>query len=659
MPQIISIAVFKPLRNSFDYLVPMGVGVSEGDLVEVPFGKTVCKGVCLKKPIELTHKPKYQLKEILYVYPVDYRIPKDLMRLGHWLKDYYLTSIGEVFQTLSCSSPIKRVKESTILKSEIAESGPVLKQLQRDALKSIEAIDHCHPILLHGVTGSGKTEVYLRLIEKTLKKQRSCIYLLPEITLTRETMRKLYSRFSNILLFHSGMTAKERREAWLQSRQEGPYLIIGARSALFSPVQHLGLIIVDEEHDGSYKQDSHPRYHARDVAVVRAKQCSAMIVLGSATPSLESYQNALKGKYTLVQMLERVSAQKLPKVHVVNIVEEKRELRRAGHLHFSRQLISSAKRVLLRGKKVIFFLNRRGYSTIAFCPACGIKIECPQCSVSLTYYRSKEQLRCHHCDYQMNVPKKCPSCEHPQMVFKGTGTEKIHDLVEKTFPQYEIVRIDGTVDHQKNVQEKLAEFMSGKGDILLGTQMISKGLDSDQIQLSAALNADLGLSIPDFRSAERDFQLLTQLAGRSGRGEESGECIFQTYEPEHYAIRHAVNQNYEAFYNEEIVYRRQLGYPPYQRLARFVFSSSQERKIAESMRQYMPILRREAESLTISLLGPSPAPLQRVKNQYRWHLIAKSGSAVKMTTFLEWALSNLEQVKGIRVTLDRDPQNMM
>ena len=650
--------VFRPLWQRFTYKVPCGVKLDRGDLLEVPFGKTKRKGVVIGHPRPF--KPKrYTIKEPTHVFPPEYRIGEASLETADWLSHYHLLPLGEVLPLFTPPSTLRTSKEAVETRSLPTGKAPELKASQVEALDAIRPELKKKPVLLHGITGSGKTEVYLHFIDHCLERGQSCIFLLPEITLTQETLRKLRHRYSELLIFHSAMSPAQRRDAWLKSSGAGPHLIVGARSSLFCPVENLGLIVVDEEHDSSYKQDSTPRYNARDTAVVIASQRKAGIILGSATPSMESYHNALTGKYALVQMLKRISGQDLPTVKVVDIQEERREMKREGAVHFSRSVVASIKSTLLKKRQVILFLNRRGFSTAAICPACGAKAECPECSVALTYYRGKHRLVCHHCDYQEEATDTCPSCFHKPMVYKGTGTEKIQDLVEPLFPKANIVRIDGSADGEKNIQEKLGAFMEGEGDILLGTQIISKGLDSPKISLSVALNADLGLGLPDFRAAERDFQLLAQLAGRVGRGEERGSCIFQSHDPDHYAIRHAISQNYAAFYEEESHYRREMMYPPFCRLARIVFQHGREQRLSQEVSRLGPGFQKLAKELGLTLLGPAPAPLERIKGRFRWHMVAKSPEASSLSTFLAGAHETLCELQNIDWYIDRDPQSML
>jgi primosomal protein N' (replication factor Y) (superfamily II helicase) len=656
--QTVQVYVFRPLLQSFSYAFEGEDAPQKGDLVDVPFGRNKIRGV-VAGPGPHRSTLEFSVKKIAKIYPSEYRLEAKAFSLAEWIASYYFVSMGEVLSAMTSPAPLQKTKIWEPQATEVLLEGLELKPSQQLAVHSIAEHLGKKPVLLHGVTGSGKTEVYLHFIDQTLAQGKSCLFLLPEITLTRETLRKLGHRYSNMLLYHSGMSLAERRATWVKSRSGGPHLLVGARSSLFCPLENLGLIVVDEEHDQSYKQDCNPRYQGRDLAIVKAHQTGAGIILGSATPSLESYKNAVDKKYALVEMLDRISTRPLPTVHVVDLTEERRETKRYGAIMLSRDVQRRVKVALLKKHQVIFFLNRRGFSTAAVCPACGSKMGCPHCSVALTHYRKANLMICHHCDYRVGVPEACPHCAHQPMMFKGMGTEKVHDVIQQFFPDKKIVRIDGSVDGDKDIQAQLAAFMEGEGDILLGTQIISKGLDSPKITLSVALNADLGLSLPDFRAAEKDFQLLTQLAGRVGRGELVGECVFQTHDPEHYAIRHAVVQDYKAFYHEESAYRQQLSYPPFSRLARLVFMHSNEEVLSAQLNILGKVLRKIAEQEQVSLLGPAPAPLQKVKTRFRWHIVAKSSTAAKLSRFLSGSLNHLLATKQVEWFLDRDPQSTM
>lgn len=656
MPSFVEIAVFRPLEGTFTYILEDS-SPRLGSIVDIPFGRGKSRGVILGKADGNLDKD-IKIKSVSFVYPSAFDLPVDLIELGKWMADYYVCPLGEV---LSALTPPLLKREPAVLesKTECLRAGLELHPGQLEAHRQIQKADKRRPIYLHGITGSGKTELFMREIEECLAGGKSCIYLVPEITLTHETRKKLEARFSPILVFHSGMSPKERRESWLKSKSRGPHLVVGARSSLFAPVSDLGLIVVDEEHDPSYKQDSTPRYHGRDVSVVRAMKSKAAILLGSATPSMESFSNAQKGKYTLVSLRKRISPHPMPEVHVVDLTQEREKLKRKGAVLLSSRLIDSVRKTVSDGRQAILFLNRRGFSTAIICASCGEKLECPDCSVAYTYYKRAHLAICHHCGREQDPPRQCPRCSADALMYRGTGTERMEEMVERCFQDLRIVRVDGSKDAEEDGAEKLARFMKGDADLLLGTQMISKGLDSPNIRLSAALNADLGLAMPDFRAAERVFQLLTQLAGRSGRGGEAGECIIQTSRPKHYAIRHCLTHDYVSFFEEELQIRQDFSYPPFVQMARIVASCNSEEKLKEGMIQVASLLRDCADSLSVTLMGPAPAPLQKIKKRFRIHLIMKCPSPSRMTAFLREAMKVLRQYKHFDSYLDRDPQNMM
>ncbi|MEK7706933.1 MAG: primosomal protein N', partial [Verrucomicrobiota bacterium] len=428
--------------------------------------------------------------------------------------------------------------------------------------------------LLHGVTGSGKTEVYLQAIAHALEQGKGAIVLVPEISLTPQTVERFKARFSSgklktlVAVLHSHLSAGERHDEWHKIRQGRARIVIGARSAIFAPVEPLGLIVVDEEHEHTYKQEEAPRYHARDVAIVRGQMENAVVVLGSATPSLESYHNCKKGKYTLLELPERVDDQKMPHVRVVDMRQAARGGK--GIPIFSQQLKEAIAQRLERGEQTILFLNRRGYSTSLQCPLCGFVAKCPNCSLSLTYHRPEQKLSCHLCGHVEPVPAVCPEvkCKNPAIRYAGTGTQRVEETLAKLFPQARIKRMDSDVMKRKDDYRKvLGDFRTGKIDILVGTQMIAKGLHFPNVTLVGIIYADLALHLPDFRAGERTFQLLTQVAGRAGRGDVEGEVFVQAFTPFHPAIQYARRHDFTGFYEQEIEFREQLKYPPASRVA--------------------------------------------------------------------------------------------
>lgn len=515
------------------------------------------------------------------------------------------------------------------------------------------------PILLHGVTGSGKTEVYLQAIGEILREGRQALVLVPEISLTPQTVERFKARFASIqrevAVLHSHLSAGERRDEWHKIHRGAARIVIGARSAVFAPLTRLGILIVDEEHETSYKQEDAPRYHARDVAVVRAKLESCAIVLGSATPSLESYANALSGKYQRVELPERVDSRKLPAFRVVDMRRE----RRAGREIFSEALALAMESRLARGEQVILFLNRRGYSTVVQCPACGSVVQCPNCSVALTYHREAERLACHICGHSQLVPHRCPSCSEPGIRHFGAGTQKVEETLRKFFPKARVARMDADAMSRKDAYKStLGAFQRGQLDILVGTQMIAKGLDFPNVTLVGIVNADLSLHLPDFRAGERTFQLLTQVAGRAGRGEIEGEVIVQTFTPFSPSIQFARQHDFAGFAEQELEFREKFGFPPYRRAVLVTVRSPSEIKAsfcaaaaAKKLREGLP---------EGAICGEAaPAPLARAKGYYRWQILLRGPASRALSRHVQHTLGALPMPEDVFITVDVDPVNLL
>ncbi len=529
-----------------------------------------------------------------------------------------------------------------------------------DALThAVEAGTFC-TFLLHGVTGSGKTEVYLNVLERVRAKGRTGIVLVPEIALTPQTVHRFRRRFGDeVAVLHSRMSQGERFDAW-QGIRAGKYaIVVGARSAILAPISNPGLIIVDEEHEASYKQfDPAPRYHARDVAVVRARLAGAVCVLGSATPSLESLANAKSGKYTLLPMPDRVPVDGRPaELPDIRIVDQR------GSAEFvSTQLIDALKECLRRKEQGIVLLNRRGYAPTVECTACGWTPECPDCSVGLVYHKPLRHLRCHHCGLVNDMPRVCPSCRKDALEKLGTGTQRLEESLQEALPEARILRMDLDTTSGKDAHHEILEtFGSGGADILLGTQMVAKGLDFPRVTVVGIVQADASLSLPDIRAEERTFQLITQVAGRAGRHALRGEVLLQTRKPGHLVIQHARQHDYEAFARHALAEREVLGYPPYGRLIRALFSGSDDDR-TESMARLWAL--RLAERVAqVEVLGPSPAFIHRLRRSYRHQVLVKlppGHAATSMRTALEAALAALGNLpRGYRMTLDIDPMGMV
>ena len=520
--------------------------------------------------------------------------------------------------------------------------------------------------LLYGVTGAGKTEVYLQAIAHALEQGKGAIILVPEISLTPQTVERFKARFSSgplqtlVAVLHSHLSSGERHDEWHKIRQGRARIVIGARSAIFAPVEPLGLIIVDEEHEHTYKQEEAPRYHARDVAIMRGQMEGAVTVLGSATPSLESYYNCEQGKFTRLDLPERVDNQKMPYVRVVDMRQAARDGQ--GPPIFSPQLKEAITQRLERGEQTILFLNRRGYSNSLQCPKCGFVANCPNCSVTLTYHRAEQKLACHICGHAEKVPPVCPEpkCKNPAIRFAGTGTQKVEAVLAKLFPKARVSRMDAdTMKRKDDYRRTLGDFRAGKIDILLGTQMIAKGLHFPNVTLVGIIYADMALHQPDFRAGERTFQLLTQVSGRAGRGDVEGEVFVQAFTPFHPAIQYARRHDFTGFYEQEMEFRTPLKYPPVSRVALLTLKGRNEDKVAFSADH----LRRELDKTgagfkDLVIAGPAPAPLLRAENFYRYQIMLRTRAMSRLSRVLADTVQKLTFPDDVTLAIDIDPVNL-
>jgi len=520
--------------------------------------------------------------------------------------------------------------------------------------------------LLHGVTGSGKTEVYLQAIAHALERGKGAIVLVPEISLTPQTVERFKARFTAgplrtlVAVLHSHLSSGERHDEWHKIRQGRARIVIGARSAIFAPVEPLGLIVVDEEHEHTYKQEEAPRYHARDVAIVRGHMENATVVLGSATPSLESYYNCRQGKYTLLELPERADDKKMPIVRIVDM----RQAVRGGKAVpiFSPQLKEALAQRLERGEQTILFLNRRGYSTSLQCPQCGFVAECPNCSVSLTYHRHEQKLCCHICGHTAPVPSACPNekCRNPAIRYAGLGTQKVEETLAKLFPRARLKRMDSdALKRKEDYRRILGDFRTGKIDILVGTQMIAKGLHFPNVTLVGIIYADMALHQPDFRAGERTFQLLTQVAGRAGRGDIEGEVFVQAFTPFHPAIQHARRHDFAGFYEQELEFRAQLKYPPVSRVALLTLKGRNEDKVRFGANHLKRELDKGMGDLTdLIMAGPAPAPLLRAETYYRHQIMLRAPRMRALSQRLAAMVQSLVLPEDVTLSVDIDPVNL-
>ncbi len=559
-----------------------------------------------------------------------------------------------------------RQEERTVLRDPFAGEPPglsippTLTQEQQKVVRQInDSLEKTlyQTLLLHGVTGSGKTEVYLRVIEAALARKREAIVIVPEIALTPQLVRIFRSRFpEKVSVLHSGLSEGERIDQWRRIRRGETHVAIGARSAIFAPFSRLGVIVVDEEHDTTYKQEEAPRYHARDLAVVRGKQNNATVILGSATPSVESFHHARSGKYQLLTLKHRIDERPLPEVRLIDMKEVK-----DGN-PLSPKLSEAVRQGLEQKEQILLFLNRRGFAPFLLCSTCGYVHRCPNCSVSLTYHSKAGHLTCHHCDYTTPLIQCCPECKAETLELKGCGTERIEEEVEKAFQDSVLLRLDRDTTRRKGAAQKILDrFRSRKGDILIGTQMVTKGHHLPGITTVGVLNADASLHHPDFRAGERTFQTLTQVAGRAGRGEKEGTVYLQSYTPEHYSIQAAVEHNYTRFYDQEISFREALNYPPYSRLVNLVLAANSLQKAEQAAARLGDILKKlTLRNKELEILGPAQAPLFTLRGKKRFQLLVKGKSVRALNRLVGEGIDRFNGLKGasgIDLTVDVDPVN--
>src|ERR1700731_1869526 len=537
---------------------------------------------------------------------------------------------------------------------------------QERALKGIRArfeLGEFGVQLLHGVTGSGKTEVYLRAVQETLARGKTALVLVPEIALTlwigRQCRSWFGARFEGVAVLHSALSDVERAQEWWRVRNGEARVVVGTRSAVFAPLENIGLIIVDEEQENSYKQEETPRYHGRDVANVRARMEGALALLGSATPSMETYHHARNGKYELLTLASRVADRSLASVEIVDLREDFRQTHQTSPI--SAVLHAGIQACLANGTQALVLINRRGYSWSVLCRSCGASVQCVNCSISMTHHKQRNRLECHYCGSIQQIPKQCPKCQSKYVYFFGEGSEHLEERLRKEFPGARIARLDrDTARTKRQYQETLGAFAGGALDILVGTQMLAKGHDFQRVTLVGVVSADSSLSLPDFRAAERTFQLLTQVAGRAGRGELHGQALIQTYYPEHYAIQDAVKQDYLAFYERETNFRRTMGYPPFTSLANVIVRDTNLEKAIRWSRQLSEYFSPH-NGKGVRILGPATAPLARLKKEYRFQFLLKSPKRSVLTKLLAGALHHCEknEIPDTAVIVDMDPLSLM
>ncbi len=676
----VEVAVGLPVYGTYTYSVslPLQHQVLPGKRVMVPFGHR--KAVAYVLEIK-SGRPKIQLKDILEIFDETPFFPSDMIPFFKWISEYYKYPIGEVIKTALPSGKSRfRIKKHTSITPKRkfcnALGAPIAKdhppKLNREQEKVISTIlgktmNKFNPFLLTGVTGSGKTEVYLHLAEKIICQGKNVLVLVPEIALVSQTVHRFRARFGDCLaVLHSGLSDNERFEQWEKILSGEVSVAIGARSAIFAPFQHLGLIIVDEEHDTSYKQESRLRYNARDLAIVRASQKNCVALLGSATPSLQSYYNIKIGKFEEVVLNHRVENRPLAHTEIVDLRSQKSA--KGARRFISRQLSDAIKETLARKEQVLLFLNRRGFASYPMCVTCGTALRCKNCEITLTLHKSANAFKCHFCGYSTAASSHCPACGSSNIMHLGVGTEKIEEVIKKMFPDARTARMDRDTTRRKGaIIKTLQDLQHHRVDILIGTQMVAKGHDFPNITLVGIICADLSLSFPDFRAGERTFQLLTQVAGRAGRGQMPGKVVLQTFNPNHFTILAAREQDFKRFYLNEIHFRKILNYPPFSRLVQLKISGKNKEKTSAFAKDFgicVTALQQSRDQFiqNVEILGPIEAPLSRIARKYRWQILLKSPNASFLHSFINLLIHNEKtrlNNRQVKVTIDVDPYMML
>lgn len=690
------IAIPVPVRQLFTYRVPphLAERAAPGRQVTVPFGRRSAEGFIVRLTADAPAVEPGVLKELTEVDGAGPAFSAELLDVTRWVADYYLCSWGEALKAAlpggletSRAEPkkaraVRKKKEAAPDLGRGGRSGPQLTADQAAAGQEIAAALHerRHQVfLLFGVTGSGKTEVYLRAATEALEAGGQCLLLVPEISLSPQMVDRCTDRFGDrVVVWHSQLPAGRRREAWRRVADGTASVVVGARSAVFAPFHDLRLIVIDEEHEPAYKQDDVPRYHGRDVAIVRAHRLNIPVVLGSATPSLETFHHVESGKYRLLELPRRIEDRPVPEVRLVALERpgDRRLTMPDGRDDdapsppspiLSEPLLNGLKRCLGRGEQAILFLNRRGHSTVVRCRECGWVARCPHCDIALTWHADRHELRCHYCAHRARSVDTCPACAGATFHFRGIGTQKVEAELERLLPAARFLRMDFDSTRRRGALEKIVEeFRQRRADILLGTQMVARGLDFPGVTLVGVINADTQLNLPDFRSAERTFQLLTQVAGRAGRGDIPGEVVVQTFAPGHYAVDTARRQDYRAFYAAEMVFRREVDYPPVSRMVSLLFDGKDEARViarADLAAARLAELLREgtAGRARVDLLGPAPRSLSRLKGKYRWHLTLKGHDHRALRKLAEAALVLPPETgsSAVRLSIDVDPMSLL
>lgn len=652
--------------EAFTYLVPheLGSKIKIGSLVLAPFKKEKKVGIITRFGKPKTTGKEISLKTIEAVLDEAPLIPENLLKLIQWVGQYYVSTSGLGLKNAIPSGVFDGRKSG---KSRITYD-PVIKptkdfNLTSEQKKALSEINKARSgaFLVHGVTGSGKTEIYIQTI-KSLPEDREAIVLVPEIGLTAQMIDRFRSNFEDkVAFFHSGLSPGEKLSQWWKIRNGEVKVALGVRSAVFAPFKRLGLIVIDEEQEASYKQFEGLRYSARDVALARAKIEGIKIILGSATPSIETFYNARKRNLRYLELRHRIEQKPLPRVEIINLTREDKKT-----WSFSNKFLSALKENILKAQQSLLLLNRRGYSPFLMCTDCGYTYKCPACTITLTYHKDTKTLNCHYCNSYLRPQDFCPECNGTKTKYIGIGTQRVEEELRTLIPELSLKRMDRDTTKRKLSHYRIVKDMEEKKiDVLLGTQMVAKGHDFPHVTLSGVVLADVALNLPDFRSSERTFQLFTQLAGRAGRGDVQGEVYIQTYEPDHYVFDYVRNHDYTGFYQREVELRKELSYPPFSKLVRIILSFKNKDIIKKTIKDISEKIKRTKSESTrtevsgVEILGPAPAPIEKIRNLWRWHLILKGKNAKSLRHKALEILETIKDIKNVRVDVDVDPINLL
>ena len=652
-----------PINKNFSYNLPENL--KDEDVlfkrVRVPFGTKTLTGFCIAIETDFKSNDSIKIKDIIEVLDDKPILNKESLEMGKWLSENYLCSFGEALATIvpvSLTVPKSTLKLKKNLKSKETSNIELNSYQAKACAKIFDCIDKNEnkSFLLHGVTGSGKTEVYLRCIQKAIDNNKSAIFLLPEISLTPQFIDILNKKFGNIVaLWHSGVTKIQKYKIFDAIKAGNIKIVVGARSAIFLPFTNLGLVIIDEEHENTYKQNNKPSYDAKEIALWRAKYNSAVVIFGSATPSIEIYKRCLDKKIDLIEMPYRIDKKPLPNIEMVSLKTVK------GRVSvFSKKMLNAIKTALARREQVIIFLNKRGFSSSIACDNCDTLVQCPNCSISFVYHKNPEVLKCHYCGTELKFPIKCSKCGKTHFRTIGTGTQRVEEELKKLFPHTKIFRLDADTATSKTIYSKVYEGIKNEEySILLGTQMVTKGFDFPRVSLVCVVNADMSLYLPDFRSSERTFQLITQVAGRCGRGKIKGKVLVQTMYPENYALELAQKYDYKSFFEQELNYRKELNYPPFCNIAKITVRNADEEKALKFTEKLYGFIDKQImeSNYYINLLGPSQSYIFKANGTYRWQLILK-GARKELKTILE-KIESINIPNQTYINIELDPNDLL